>query len=224
MKYYAVRSGRHVGVYATWEACRAQVDRFPGAQYKAFSTKKEAEAFAFPQKHAPPLSNAPSSKSLPKPHPDRHLNHIDIWVDGSCIQQPGRRLHLGWAYLVMDGDHEVHRASGNDIPRDAVRHRNVAGEIIAVLKAVSWCQSQGIRSLTIHHDYQGLASWAVGAWKTNTPLTQTYAQTIKTSGLAIHWNKVRAHSGERGNEVVDQLAKQAALGTAIGEFDGNGEC
>jgi len=216
MKYYAVRSGRHVGVYTTWEACRAQVERFSGAQYKAFSTKKEAEAFAFPQKQA--LLVSPSSP--PQPHSEQHPTHVDIWVDGSCIQQADRRLHLGWAYLVMSGDQEIHRANGNDIPRHAIRHRNVAGEIMAVLKAVAWCQSQGIRSLTVHHDYQGLASWAIGAWKTNTLFTQTYAQTVKASGLSIQWKKVRAHSGEHGNEVVDQLAKQAALGTSIRESDG----
>lgn len=47
-KYYAVRKGRTPGVYGTWEACKAMVDGYPGAQYKSFRTRAEAEAFVHP--------------------------------------------------------------------------------------------------------------------------------------------------------------------------------
>jgi ribonuclease HI len=45
-KYYAVRIGRVPGVYETWIECEKQVKRYPGAVYKAFTSKKEAYAFA----------------------------------------------------------------------------------------------------------------------------------------------------------------------------------
>ena len=50
MKFYAVRRGRQRGIYSTWEACRAQVEGYPGAQYKSFSTLEDAEAYAFSSK------------------------------------------------------------------------------------------------------------------------------------------------------------------------------
>lgn len=39
------------GIYNTWEECKAVVDGYPGAQYKSFKTREEAEAFAgvFPE-------------------------------------------------------------------------------------------------------------------------------------------------------------------------------
>ena len=45
-KYYAVRIGREPGIYLTWDDCKAQVDKFPGAIYKSFKTMEEAEKFA----------------------------------------------------------------------------------------------------------------------------------------------------------------------------------
>ena len=46
MKYYAVKNGRHKGVYTTWKECEAEIKGFKGAVYKSFPTKEEAEAFA----------------------------------------------------------------------------------------------------------------------------------------------------------------------------------
>ena len=64
--------------------------------------------------------------------------------------------------------------------------------------------------MTIHYDYQGLESWVTGDWKVKTSFTQDYAQIVQSSGLTIHWVKVKAHSGESGNEIVDKLARGAA--------------
>lgn len=42
-KFYVVWKGREPGVYVSWEECAAQVDGYPGAEYKAFDTRPEAE-------------------------------------------------------------------------------------------------------------------------------------------------------------------------------------
>jgi len=202
MKFYAVQQGHVPGVYLTWNACEAQVKGYPGAKFKSFRTREEAEAFV---KGTAGSGAIPASSDS---QPDLSLVHI--WVDGSCITSEEGSLRLGWAYLVLQEGKEIHRASGNEIPPEAHRHRNVAGEIMAVLKAVTWCQEQGIQSARIYYDYQGLESWADGSWKTNTPYTQAYAETLKRSGMEITWKKVLAHSGEPNNEIVDQLARSAA--------------
>eukprot|EP00878_Enallax_costatus_P029410 GHUV01031889.1.p1 GENE.GHUV01031889.1~~GHUV01031889.1.p1 ORF type:complete len:248 (+),score=60.67 GHUV01031889.1:79-822(+) len=44
-KYYAVRVGRKPGVYNTWDECRIQVDGYPKAVYKGFSSAAEAQSF-----------------------------------------------------------------------------------------------------------------------------------------------------------------------------------
>ncbi|ETP73967.1 putative double-stranded RNA/RNA-DNA hybrid binding protein [Lachnospiraceae bacterium JC7] len=44
--FYAVQKGKKPGVYSNWNDCKAQVMGYPGAVYKKFSTRGEAEAFA----------------------------------------------------------------------------------------------------------------------------------------------------------------------------------
>ena len=208
MKFYAVRRGKQTGVFTSWEACQAQVKGFSGAQYKSFPTKVEAEAYVAGQDPAP---HQPTSIPLIRDQGSSGQLEAHIWVDGSCIPQADGTLLLGWAFLVQINNKEVHRDSGNDIPSEAHQHRNVAGEIMAVIKAIEWSQNEQIPDLTIYHDYEGLASWATGAWETKTPFTRAYKDTIRNSGLTFHWVKVLAHSGEERNEIVDRMAREAAL-------------
>ena len=42
-KYYVVWKGVQPGIYTQWNDCKAQVDGFAGAKYKAFDTESEAE-------------------------------------------------------------------------------------------------------------------------------------------------------------------------------------
>jgi ribonuclease H-related protein len=204
MKFYGVRRGRKTGIFENWETCRAQVHHFPGAEYKAFPTREEAEAFVSLPEVGQLSTKKPSEKS------DSPI--IEVWVDGSCFPQANGSLRVGWGLLVKKNGIEVHRDKGKDIPDAAIDHRNVAGEILGILKAIQWCQSQGITEITIYYDYQGLESWATGAWRTKLPFTQAYVHAVKESGISIHWVKVRAHSGNLENEIVDRLAKEAALG------------
>ena len=204
MKFYGVRRGRTTGVFDSWEACREQVFKFPDAEYKSFPTREEALAFVSPS--SPPLKKTLSKSKVSSD------SMTEIWVDGSCFPQSDGSLRIGWGLLVKQDGQEIYRAKGNDIPPEAVDHRNVAGEIFGILKALEWCQAQGIAEVTIYFDYQGLESWATGAWRAKLPFTQLYARTVQSSDLTIHWTKVKAHSGIPENDIVDQLAKEGAMG------------
>lgn len=210
MKFYAVRTGRRPGVYTTWRACEEQVKGFPGAVYKAFPTK--ALALAFMGEDLASLPFLPPTDTQPAlvPDSDRGTDNIHVWVDGSCLPNVKGRLHFGWAYVILDGERELHRASGHDVPDEARRHRNVAGEIQAVLRGLEWCRNHGLTAVAIHFDYQGLASWVDGTWKTRTPFTRSYAEQVRSMEMTLTWHKVQAHSGATYNELVDRLAREAA--------------
>ena len=208
MKFYGVRRGRTTGVFDSWDACRKQVYKFPSAEYKAFSTREEAFAFVSPA--------APALKKAKKTWDVSSDSNTAIWVDGSCFPQRDGSLRIGWGLLIKQDGEEVYRARGNDIPPEAVEHRNVAGEIFGILKALEWCKEQGIAEVTLYFDYQGLESWPTGVWRAKLPFTQLYAQAVNASGITIHWSKVKAHSGIPENEIVDQLAKEGAMGQKMG--------
>jgi viroplasmin and RNaseH domain-containing protein len=40
-----VARGRQLGIYYNWHECKLQVDRFRGARYKSFLTRREADEF-----------------------------------------------------------------------------------------------------------------------------------------------------------------------------------
>ena len=68
---------------------------------------------------------------------------------------------------------------------------------------------QGAESLTIVHDYQEIASWCTGEWKTNkegTKAYKAYFDSLKDK-LIIHFQKVKGHSGDEYNDLADELAK-----------------
>ncbi len=206
MKFYAVRKGHQPGIYTTWPACEEQIKGFPGAVYKAFPTK--AQALAFAGEGLPGLTGLPPA-DVPARQP---MAFTFGSMDHVCRTSNGH-LHFGWAYVILDGERELHRASGHDVPAEARRHRNVAGEIQAVLQALEWCRAHDIATATISFDYQGLASWVEGTWKTRTPFTRAYAERVRALGMTLTWHKVLAHSGETYNELVDQLARAAARST-----------
>ena len=43
--HYAVARGRRTGIYGTWAECQAQVDGYPGAKFKGFVDRAEAQDF-----------------------------------------------------------------------------------------------------------------------------------------------------------------------------------
>ena len=42
-KYYAVKEGKNIGIFSTWDECKKQVHGYKGALYKSFSSLQEAE-------------------------------------------------------------------------------------------------------------------------------------------------------------------------------------
>jgi ribonuclease HI len=98
---------------------------------------------------------------------------------------------------------------------DLASMRNVAGEIKGAEAAMQYCLDHGITSVTIYHDYTGIACWCTGEWKAKQPGTQAYAAFYREASrsVEIHFAKVKGHSGDTYNEIADQLAK-SALGIA----------
>ena len=74
-----------------------------------------------------------------------------------------------------------------------------------------YCLKNGINKVEIYHDYEGIGAWADRHWKANNPLTQGYRDFVAEARqtMEISFVKVKAHSGNKYNEIADKLAKEA---------------
>lgn len=192
-KLYAVKKGREPGIYKTYEECLAQVEGYPGAEFRGFT--KEAEAKAY-------IGISKDTKFTKK-----YQTEAIAYVDGSFNVANG--LYGSGVVMFHHGFEHHFFQSGCD--PNLVSMRNIAGEINAVVMAVNYCLDHGIRRLTIYHDYIGLFLWVIGKWKTNNEATMHYKtfMTDARQNLYIHFEKVTAHSGNYYNDLADNLAKQA---------------
>ena len=89
--------------------------------------------------------------------------------------------------------------------------RNVAGEIKGSMAAMQYCLDNGIEEVMIYYDYEGISKWALGEWKANKDGTKEYVRFYDSvkDRLKVRFVHVKAHTGDKYNEMVDQLAKKA---------------
>ena len=210
-KFYAVKQGRKTGVFLTWDDCKKQVMGYPGAIYKSFGTREEAEAYLgvtgaqTDQKDRE--AGITRSVSSGNNKSENTENAVEIYVDGS-YHAATKEFSYGMVVLV-DGKEEKFSQKMTD--PELAQMRNVAGEIKGSEAAMQYALDHEIPSIIIYHDYQGIASWCNGDWKANKPGTIAYRDFYREASrkIKIQFRKVKGHSNDKYNDMVDQLAKEA---------------
>lgn len=194
-KFYAVKKGRQTGLFYTWDECKSMVHGFPGAVYKSFETEQEAADY---------LKGIPASPVLPQ----ENSSQLIAYVDGSYDNKI-RRYSFGCILITPKGDIIRESGSGNDPKSLALR--NVTGEMMGAMHAVTWAQKNGYQAIDIRYDYAGIEQWATHGWQAKNELTQKYAAFMDDNmqQMSVHFTKIAAHTGNQYNEEADRLAKRA---------------
>ena len=199
-KVYAVRKGRTTGIFMTWDDCKAQVDGFTGAEYKSFADPADAMAYLG-------LTGGDGVESG-----EKFPEGVRAYVDGSYDSASGR-FSCGIVIVETgaDGKSETTEINSAFDDKEAAQQRNVAGEIMGSKLAIDWCRANGVKAVEIYHDYEGIGAWADRKWKANNPLTQGYRDFVEEArkSMEITFVKVKAHAGNKYNELADKLAKKA---------------
>jgi ribonuclease HI len=146
-----------------------------------------------------------------------NLSVVEIYTDGSCLGNPGAG---GWAAILLYKEHRK-EISGNE--PNTTNNRMEMLAVIEALKTLKITQSE----ILIHTDSKyvmdgatkWMFSWKKNNWKTankqpvkNLDLWQELE--IQTAKHQINWQWVKGHNGNHFNELVDQLAREAALKVA----------
>ena len=195
-KFYAVKNGRKIGVYETWNECKEQVNGYKGAEFKSFNTREEALSYITGE-------NIKFSQRTPEE------NEIFAYVDGSFNV---KTFEYAYGIVLINKNGIVTTLSGKDNKEEVVNMRNVAGELKGTMVAIQYISKNipNINKVTLFHDYEGIAKWVTEEWKTNLEYTQKYKEYMQKmkQNLQISFQKVVAHTGDEFNEMADKLAKE----------------
>ncbi|MCI9081292.1 MAG: RNase H [Lachnospiraceae bacterium] len=189
-KFYAVKAGKTPGIYESWAECQKQIHGFSGAVYKGFISKEDALDF---------MGNGSEKKQTE--------TQAIAYVDGSY---DSAEEAFSYGVVMFYGGQEMHFSKKFLDPELAVMH-NVAGEIKGAEAAIQFCLDNQISSVTIYHDYEGIAKWCNGEWQAKKAGTIAYARFYKaaSSKVLVQFVKVKGHSGDKYNDLADKLAKEA---------------
>lgn len=189
-KFYAVKEGRSTGIFGSWAECKKQVDGYSGAKYKSFTNIQDATAY---------LDGGSMNETMD--------DELTAYVDGSY-----NSLTEEFSYgvvILKDGEELKFNEKMSD--KELASMRNVAGEIKGAEAAMRYAVENGYESIAIYHDYEGIARWCLGDWKTNKGGTKAYKafyDSIKDK-LYVRFVKVKGHSNDKYNDMADMLAKEA---------------
>ncbi len=213
-KVYAVKKGKTTGIFSTWEACKASVDGYPGAEYKGFATEEEAKGY-LGDAIAAERSGADLATDGGPVSAKRAMGNVELppegcllaYVDGS-YQEALQKYAFGCVFLLPDG--RIYTEYGNGDNPESLQQRNVTGEMLGAMYAVRVAMLNGFDTIEIRYDYQGIEKWVTGEWRSKNNLTQKYAQSMREWGknICIRFTKVPAHSNVYFNEVADEMAKR----------------
>jgi hypothetical protein len=120
-KFYAVRKGRNVGVYNTWEECEMQV-RGVANEYKSFGSFEEAKAYVLGRRLNFMLHRRPSKPRSSFVGGKALRAELEVWQDGfvdslrvECALDAMSDVNLARVELL----HDVHEVVGDKVKSSA---------------------------------------------------------------------------------------------------------
>lgn len=233
-KIYAVRRGKVTGILDSWDACKEAVDGYPGAEYKSFKSLEEAKTYlkgiAYTvepvEQEEINCGNAARSQTggrkpsgarkalLDRERRPKGMGDTDgglvAYVDGS-YDHSLQKYAFGCVFILPDDT--VYVENGSGVNPETASLRNVSGEMLGAMFAVRWAIKNGFSRIELRYDYEGIAKWVTGEWRSKTELTRKYAAAMKCwmGSIQIRFTKVEAHANVYYNELADRLAKDGLI-------------
>lgn len=228
-KFYVVWSGRVTGVFTDWATTQQSVDKFPGARFKSFPTRSEAEHAFRAGRPASTAAKSSAQRSASKASgktktlaADAAANagfDVRIYCDGACEPNPG---HAGSGIAVYrHGEvaqlwYGLYHANGT----------NNSAELNALYQALRLAEQAILAGETVEvlsdsmYALNCICTWAIGwekkGWRKvggdikNLAIIQSAYALYSRLQPDMQLTHVSAHVGTEGNELADRMAMLAS--------------
>lgn len=195
---YALKSDQGNGIFHTWTDCQAAMKGRTNIRHKAFANDDMCRAWLAGKR--PVVQPIAEEAGL-----------VTIYTDGSY---DGDIPSYGWGFaaILEDGDEpQIFTDFGAGQTPDLLSQRNVAGEMVAAMKAVQWAAHRGYRVVELRYDYSGVGGWPTGRQRVSgdniyAGLYRDWMQKMMKA-MDIRFVQIPGHSGDWYNEKADELAK-----------------
>jgi len=213
-KFYAVAVGRGCGIFTDWTTTEKQVKGFPGARYKSFLSKVDAEKWlADPVYSKKRSSHGKTTPNTTDPGiPD--TADIVIYTDGGSINNPGPG---GYGAVIVEAGQQQEFSGGYRLTT------NNRMEMMAAIVALRRFETRA-EPIQLFSDSSYLVNgikkgwvkkWQLNGWKKsdgqdvlNIDLWQELIRLTAKGNVYFHW--VKGHAGNVLNERCDRLAVASA--------------
>ena len=212
MPYYAVASGRTIGVFSTWAECNRSVKGYKNASYKKFDTKQEAEEFVTNNGVVQDMSS--SVGKFIDFEPDYY-----VYTDGACSKNGTRVASAGIGIYFGENDRRnvseklVGKQTNNlaELTAIAQTHAIIRSDILSGKKVAIVTDSEyAIKCVSTYGEKCYKQNWNVDI--PNKELVQTAYELYKDNSNNVRFIHIRAHTQKTdihsiGNDQADKLAR-----------------
>ena len=219
-KFYVVWSGRSQGIFTEWTRAQQSVDKFPGARFKSFPTRREAE-LAFKAGGTAPagtqsrVRNHPIDVPEETPRSSAAKFELQIYCDGACEPNPGNagsgiavyrngRVAQLWYGLYNPN------GTNNTAELNALYHALLIAEQAIAAGETAEVLSDSMYSLNCIGHWA--AGWERRGWRKaggeikNLEIIKTAYALYNRIKPQLRLTHVNAHVGTQGNELADRMA------------------
>ncbi len=210
MPYYAVASGRTIGVFLTWDECNRAVKGYKNASYKKFDTKQEAEEFVA---NNGVVQETPTME-LVDFEPDYH-----VYTDGACSKNGTRAACAGIGIYFGENDPRnvseklLGKQTNNLAELTAIvkTHAIIRPDLLSGKKVAIFTDSEyAIKCVSTYGEKCYKQNWNVDI--PNKELVKTAYELYKDNSNNVRFIHVRAHTQKTdihsiGNDQADKLAR-----------------
>ena len=125
---------------------------------------------------------------------------IKLYTDGSCIKNPDGPG--GWCVCLLENNQEIILSDKED------NTTNNRMELTAVIEGISMLKEHA--ECILYSDSMLTINCCIGKWKrkANLDLWSKYEEVSKNKKITFEW--VKAHNGDKYNELVDKIAYNEA--------------